>query len=216
VQWATKFSIPFVTRSGGHSEWSTIGKSGIIIDLSRYSGIDVNMHCHTATLRGSILSKRLRSVLQRRECLLVRNCTYWVYSAAAASTDPAGLFRYTRRQDADSVFAALGNGNTVGAIPYFLGGGASIASSVTGFGSDQIVSARLISAKGDLLDVTEVTNPDLLWAIRGAGQFFGLVTQLVIEAQLLSVLGNDLVVLWAGTFVFPLDRAEEVCSKMRV
>ncbi|KAF7931923.1 uncharacterized protein EAE97_008944 [Botrytis byssoidea] len=33
-------------------------------------------------------------------------------------------------------FTALGNGNTVGAIPYFLGGGCSITSSVTGFGSD--------------------------------------------------------------------------------
>ena len=103
----------------------------------------------------------------------------------------------------------------MGAIPYFLGGGASITSSVTGFGSDQIVSARLISADGSLLDVTEETNPDLLWAIRGAGQFFGLVTQLVIEAQPLSVLGNNKGVIWAGIFVFPLDRAEEVCSAMK-
>ncbi len=129
--------------------------------------------------------------------------------------DLADLGQLTRWQDADSLFTALGNGNTVGAIPYFLGGGASITSSVTGFGSDQIVSARLISAKGDLVDVAEETHPDLLWAIRGAGQFFGLVTQLVIDAKPLSVLGNDKGVIWAGIFVFPLDRAEEVCSTMK-
>jgi hypothetical protein len=99
--------------------------------------------------------------------------------------------------------------------PYFLGGGASITSSLTGFRPDQIVSARLISAKGDLVDATGETHPDLLWAIRGTGQFFGLVTQLVIQAYPLSVLGNDRGVLWAGTFTFPLERAEEVCSSMK-
>ena len=62
--------------------------------------------------------------------------------------------------------------------------------------------------------MNEETYPDLLWALRGAGQFFGLVTELVIEALPLSVLGNDKGVIWAGTFVFPLDRAKEVCTVM--
>lgn len=110
---------------------------------------------------------------------------------------------------------ALGNGNTVGAIPYFLNGGVSITSSITGFGSDQIVSARMITAKGDILNVTEESYPDLLWAIRGAGQFFGLVTQLTIRAHPLSALGNDKGVIWVGTFVFSLDRAKEVCLVMK-
>ncbi|KAE8342578.1 hypothetical protein BDV24DRAFT_162468 [Aspergillus arachidicola] len=76
------------------------------------------------------------------------------------------------------LFTALGNGNTVGAIPYSLGGGASITSTIAGFGSDQIVSARVIITKdgGRLVEVAEKEHPDLLWALRGAGQFFGLVT----------------------------------------
>lgn len=103
----------------------------------------------------------------------------------------------------------------MGAIPYFLGGGASITSSITGFGSDQILSARMIDAKGDLIDVTEEKEPNLLRAIRGAGQFFGLVTELVIRAHPLTELGNDKGVIWTGSFVFPLDRAKEVSSVMR-
>lgn len=87
------------------------------------------------------------------------------------------------------VCTALGNGNTVGAIGYFLGGGVSIVSSVLGYGSDQIVSARMVSAEGDLIDVTQVKHPDLLWAIRGAGQFFGLITELTIQCHPLSALG---------------------------
>jgi hypothetical protein len=103
----------------------------------------------------------------------------------------------------------------VGAIPYFLGGGASITSSITGFGSDQIIAAHIITANGDLLDVTGDTYADLLYAIRGAGQFFGLVTQLVIKLHPLQALGNNQGVIWAGSFVFPLVRAPEVTSVMK-
>lgn len=181
VQWALQTSTPFVTKSGGHSEWSTIGSHGIIIDLGRYSAIDVDAVSHTAALRGSVLQKEVA-----------------VHLAEAG------------------VFTALGNGNTVGAIPYFLNGGVPVSVSITGFGSDQIVSARLITAKGDLIEVTEETYPDLLWAIRGAGQFFGLITQLMVKTYPLSLLGNDRGVIWMGSFVFPTDRAEEVCSAMKV
>ncbi|KAF7359848.1 FAD-binding domain-containing protein [Mycena venus] len=181
VQWALQSSVPFVTKSGGHSLWSTIGEEGIIIDLSKYSGIEVDALGQRATLRGSILSKDV-----------------------AVALAEAGLF------------TALGNGNTVGAIPYFLGGGASITSSITGFGSDQILSARMICAKGELIEVTEETEPDLLYAIRGAGQFFGLITQLVVRAHPLSELGNTQGTIWVGSFVFPLERAREVAAVMKV
>lgn len=110
---------------------------------------------------------------------------------------------------------ALGNGNTVGAIPYFLGGGASVTTSITGYGSDQILAARIIDAKGDLVNVTAETEPDLLYAIRGAGQFFGLVTELTIKTTSLSELGNDQGSIWVGGFVFPLERAREVVEVMK-
>lgn len=48
-----------MARSGGHSEWSTIGKDGVIIDLSRFSGVEVDAEAKTAVLRGSILSKQV-------------------------------------------------------------------------------------------------------------------------------------------------------------
>lgn len=57
MQWVIKTSTPFVTKSGGHSEWSTTGDDGIIIDLSRYASVDVNEDSHTAKLKGSILQK---------------------------------------------------------------------------------------------------------------------------------------------------------------
>lgn len=103
----------------------------------------------------------------------------------------------------------------MGAIPYMLGGGVAITTSTTGFGSDQILAARIISANGELLAVDENNHPDLLYAIRGAGQFFGLITELTIETLPLSLLGNDAGVIWVGSFVFPIDRAEEVATVMK-
>lgn len=103
----------------------------------------------------------------------------------------------------------------VGVTGYVLGGGSAITNSITGFGSDQIISARLVTAKGELLDITHDLQPDLLWALRGAGQFFGLVTQLVIKAYPLSLLGSENGTVWAGGIVFPLDRAKEVALVMK-
>ena len=57
VQWAVKSSIPFVTKSGGCSEWSTIGDDGVVIDLSHYSAIEIDAHAQTATIRGGIVQK---------------------------------------------------------------------------------------------------------------------------------------------------------------
>lgn len=125
-------------------------------------------------------------------------------------------FNGSKSTPANSELLALGNGNTVGAIPYFLGGGVGLINSLTGFGSDQILSARMISAKGELIEVKDSAHPDLLYAIRGAGQFFGLVTQLTIKTHPLSILGNDRGVIWAGLFVFPLTRVSEVCSAMKI
>ena len=59
MRWAVSSSVPFVTKSGGHSEWSTIDESGIIIDLSKYASIDIDAEQQRATLRGSVLSKQV-------------------------------------------------------------------------------------------------------------------------------------------------------------
>ncbi|KAL2852066.1 FAD binding domain-containing protein [Aspergillus pseudoustus] len=177
VQWATRLSIPFVPRSGGRSRWSTIGREGIILDLSHYAGVRVDAERQTATLIGGVRTKEVG-----------------------------------RRLAESGLFTALGNGNSVGAIPYFLNGGNSITSALIGYGADQILSARIVTAAGELIEVSEENHPDLLFALRGAGQFFGLVTQLTIRAHPLSLLRKQQGLVWIGGFVFPLTRAAEVVT----
>lgn len=71
----------------------------------------------------------------------------------------------------------------------------------------------MITATGALVIADVETNPDLLWAIKGAGQFFGVITELTIQTYPLSSLGSN-GDLWTGKYIFPIERAEEVCCVM--
>lgn len=201
VSWAVQASVPFVAKSGGHSIWSTIGADGFIIDLSKYSAIEVDVEKSTAKIRGSILAKQLA----------VRLADAGFFAGMSRSPIMFGPYSPCSKSN----WLAIGNGTQVGAIPYFLNGGASITTSLTGYGSDQILAARMIDAQGDLVEVTSEKEPDLLYAIRGAGQFFGLITELTIKIWPFSELGNSEGLIWSGRFIFPLERAPEVAEAMK-
>lgn len=49
--------MPFVVKAGGMSLYSTIGKGGIIIDLTEWSEIRIDPVSKTAVLCGSIRAK---------------------------------------------------------------------------------------------------------------------------------------------------------------
>lgn len=56
-----------------------------------------------------------------------------------------------------------------------LGGGAGRYQGTYGLMIDALVSARLVTAQGEMVEVSKTENPDLFWAIRGAGANFGIV-----------------------------------------
>lgn len=57
-----------------------------------------------------------------------------------------------------------------GGIGYLLG--------AAGFACDALVGAELVTAAGDVIEVDEARDPELLWALRGGGGNFGVVTKL--------------------------------------
>jgi hypothetical protein len=73
---------------------------------------------------------------------------------------------------------------------------------------DNVVSANLVTASGDLLTVSDASNPDLFWAILGAGPNFGVVTSVVMRTYPLIDGG----VLWTGELLYPGDKLEPVVA----
>jgi FAD/FMN-containing dehydrogenase len=59
-----------------------------------------------------------------------------------------------------------------------LGGGISNLIASEGFACDALIGAELVTAEGRIVEVDEAREPDLLWALRGGGGNFGVVTRL--------------------------------------
>ncbi|HLX35606.1 MAG TPA: FAD-binding oxidoreductase [Candidatus Limnocylindrales bacterium] len=59
-----------------------------------------------------------------------------------------------------------------------LTGGISWLLSSEGFACDALIGARLVTSDGDVLEVDDRHEPDLLWGLRGGGGNFGIATHL--------------------------------------
>ena len=57
-----------------------------------------------------------------------------------------------------------------------LGGGYGFLQGNYGLPADNIVSANVILADGSVVVASEDSRPDLLWALKGAGHNFGIVS----------------------------------------
>ncbi|TGJ82155.1 hypothetical protein E0Z10_g6607 [Xylaria hypoxylon] len=73
-----------------------------------------------------------------------------------------------------------------------LGGGAGRYQGIHGLVIDALVSVRMVTAAGELIEVSKDSHPDLFWAIRGAGANFGVITSATYKVNRLVNEGNFL------------------------
>lgn len=84
-----------------------------------------------------------------------------------------------------------------------------------GVACDSILSARIVLHDGRLVHTDSEHEPDLFWAIKGAGYYFGAVTEITLKTYHLSSFGTPSGRHWIGTFMYPLDRANEVVQAVQ-
>jgi FAD/FMN-containing dehydrogenase len=90
-----------------------------------------------------------------------------------------------------------------------LGGGYGWLRRKYGLACDNVVSAQVVCADGQVRTASADVNPDLFWAIRGGGGNFGIVTSFTFQLHPLGPL-----VAFAGIF-YPLDGAEALLRAFR-
>ncbi|KAI1502629.1 FAD-binding domain-containing protein [Biscogniauxia marginata] len=113
------------------------------------------------------------------------------------------------RQIVDPVYNAgfeiqTGSCSCPGMIGATLGAGVGRYQGLHGLVIDALLSVRLVTAKGDLIEVSATSNPDLFWGIRGAGANFGVITSATYK---LTPLVNDGQVMNVD-FIIPAELTE--------
>ncbi|AWI32790.1 FAD-binding oxidoreductase [Streptomyces sp. ICN441] len=81
--------------------------------------------------------------------------------------------------------APHGSAAGVGVVGYLLGGGVSFYGRRTGLAANSVRAVELVTADGTLVRADAENDPELLWALRGGGGGFGVVT--AVELELLPV-----------------------------
>ncbi len=119
------------------------------------------------------------------------------------------LADFDREAQAHGLATPLGINSTTGVAGLTLGGGFGWLTRRHGMTVDNLLSARVVTADGEVRRVSSTSEPDLFWALRGGGGNFGVVTE--FEFQLHPV-GPEL---YAGLVVYPFAQARQVLRAWR-
>lgn len=90
-----------------------------------------------------------------------------------------------------------------------LGGGIGWLCTLAGLTCDNLVGAELVTASGEVMQVTADSEPDVLWALKGGGGNFGVVTTFEYQLHRVGPLVNF------GFFFWRADRGREVLRHVR-
>ncbi|RDW76544.1 FAD-binding oxidoreductase [Aspergillus mulundensis] len=97
--------------------------------------------------------------------------------------------------------------STIGTM---VGGGLGVMQTIHGCLADSLISARVVTATGEILTVSQASHPDLFWAIRGAGANFGIVVSATFQLYDQTNGGRSL----DYSFLFSHDQAGSVFELM--
>jgi FAD/FMN-containing dehydrogenase len=103
----------------------------------------------------------------------------------------------------------VGINSTTGIAGLTLGGGFGWLSRRYGMTVDNLESAEVVTAAGQVVRASATDHPDLFWALRGGGGNFGVVTRFEFR---LHPVGPDVL---SGLIVYPISEAKSVLQQYR-
>jgi FAD/FMN-containing dehydrogenase len=127
----------------------------------------------------------------------------------ATAEGGATLADFDGATQAHGLATPVGINSTTGIAGLTLGGGFGWLSRKYGMTVDNLESAEVVTAKGEVVRASASENADLFWALRGGSGNFGVVTR--FEFRLHDV-GPDLL---SGLIVYPLSEAKTVLKRYR-
>ncbi|MFU0506024.1 FAD-binding oxidoreductase [Pseudaminobacter sp. NGMCC 1.201702] len=131
-------------------------------------------------------------------------------AARRAWVEPgATLADVDKETQAFALAVPTGINSTTGIAGLTLGGGFGWLTRKFGLTIDNLLSADVVTADGELVRASATENPDLFWALRGGGGNFGVVTS--FEFRLHKV-GPQVL---SGLVVHPFAEAETVLRQYR-
>ena len=187
IQFTNNESLSFSIRAGGHHFFGAcIRDKGVVIDVSQMKEFSFDKEHKTATLQPGCDWHSLEVQ------------TYANYEKIGINNERYGLV------------ATGGDCPTVLNSGYTLGGGYSLTSRCFGLACDNLISADVVLADGKIVQANEEENPDLHWALKGAGGGnFGVVTSLKYQLHLLP---KEVL---CGYIEWPISQAEDVMKFYR-
>jgi FAD/FMN-containing dehydrogenase len=149
------------------------------VNVARSNGIPPSIRCGGHSVSGKALSdggltidlSGMRTVAVDAEHQLVHAGGGCLLGDIDQATAPHGLI----------VPAGIMSETGVGGLA--LGGGIGWFSRKHGLTCDQFVSLELVLASGEVIEVSATQHPELLWALKGGGGNFGVVTRLTFRAH---------------------------------
>lgn len=110
---------------------------------------------------------------------------------------------------ANNAQVVTGNCNCVGVTGALLGAGYGHLMGKWGFMVDNVLSMNVVNACGNLETVTSASDPDLWYALRGAGPNFGIVTSLVYKAHPVPQAQS---LAWTGPLIFQSSQIADLIA----